>query len=238
MTEESQTLKRAREAEDDGEIVQVASTIEDVAAPVPQRPRLDDTQSKKRGQRMFGVLLGTLSKFKETSTKKSEADLRREELEQRLQAKIQKQKEELSEKLRLEGEQRRARVQAFKEEEERKRLLYTTEIKKAQALNLSRYLKTKTEPVMFFMPAKHTEATQKILEESKAAHEASVAESEAAMKDDAEPGDKQGATSGLDGGGGAAGEGTSGKGEESEEIREGLNIVDDEAEEPVVGEVF
>ncbi|KAJ3219102.1 hypothetical protein HDU67_002758 [Dinochytrium kinnereticum] len=131
-----------------------------------KKPRKEDQQQRKRGQRMFGVLLGTLSKFKETATKqKTEAEIRREQLEQRLQQKIQKENEEIAEKVSRENEIKRQRMKAQREEEVRQRAEFTNNVVKAQQANLSRYIPTTTKPTIYFAPAKHNEASQALLDQ-------------------------------------------------------------------------
>lgn len=53
-------------------------------------------EERNRGKRMMGVLMGTLSKFKSEEVDKSEANLKRILLEQRLAQKLSQAKEQLS----------------------------------------------------------------------------------------------------------------------------------------------
>ncbi|CAJ0887375.1 5396_t:CDS:2 [Entrophospora sp. SA101] len=89
-----------------------------------KRPRLDmnNSELKKRGQRMFGVLLGTLTKFKSESQNKSEAEIKREQIEQKLKEKLKKDHEELVEKMKREEEERKEKVAKDKREAEQKRI--------------------------------------------------------------------------------------------------------------------
>lgn len=54
-------------------------------------------EEKKRGKRMMGVLMGTLSKFKSEEVDKSEANLKRILLEQKLAQNLQSAKAEITE---------------------------------------------------------------------------------------------------------------------------------------------
>lgn len=66
---------------------------------VSQKNNLELPQEeKRRGKRMMGVLMGTLSKFKSEEVDKSEANLKRILLEQRLAQKLAQAKEELEQK--------------------------------------------------------------------------------------------------------------------------------------------
>lgn len=70
-------------------------------------------EERSRGKRMMGVLMGTLSKFKSEEVEKSEANLKRILLEQRLAQKLSQAKEQLNsdsaspKQIETEGESRR-----------------------------------------------------------------------------------------------------------------------------------
>ncbi|CAI2163776.1 11772_t:CDS:2 [Funneliformis geosporum] len=91
-----------------------------------KRPRLNITsnEAKKRGQRLFGVLLGTLTKFKTESQNKSEAEIKREQIDQKLQEKLKKDHDELK------------------------------ECWKNQKRNLANFLCTTSEPPLYYLPAR------------------------------------------------------------------------------------
>ncbi|KAK9766182.1 hypothetical protein K7432_004919 [Basidiobolus ranarum] len=120
-----------------------------------KRPRLvEDKEVKRRGQRMFGMLLGTLNKIKDQSKHKSEAEIKREKLEQKLQEKLKKEKEELAEKVKVEQESRKEKILAQRKVDERKRKGELRENLKNQKNKLAGFLKTKTTPALYYLPAK------------------------------------------------------------------------------------
>jgi len=88
-----------------------------------KRPRLDMTNNevKKRSQRLFGMLLGTLTKFKNESQNKTEAEIKREQIDQKLQEKLKKDHEELVEKMKREEQERKEKVAREKREAEEKK---------------------------------------------------------------------------------------------------------------------
>ncbi|KAJ3188460.1 hypothetical protein HDU85_005612 [Gaertneriomyces sp. JEL0708] len=140
----------------------------DNASPEVKRPRrTGDAQMKQRSQRLFGVLVGTLNKFKADTGHKSEKEKQREELEKRLAEKLKKEKEEISEEVKKEREERTARI-----EEERKQTVaetskQTKEFLRNQKIHLSTYIPTKTNPPIYYLPKNHTEKTLQIVAEQK-----------------------------------------------------------------------
>ncbi|RHZ89763.1 hypothetical protein Glove_11g72 [Diversispora epigaea] len=121
-----------------------------------KRPRLDikDAEVKKRGQRIFGVLLGTLTKFKNDIQNKTEADIKREQIVQKTQDKLKKEHEELVNKMKKEEEERKEKIAKEKKEAEEKRLKELQECWTTQKKNLANFLRTNTEPSLYYLPAR------------------------------------------------------------------------------------
>ncbi|KAJ3293556.1 hypothetical protein HK104_004371 [Borealophlyctis nickersoniae] len=135
-----------------------------------KRPRLElSSKDQQRSRRLFGALVGTLKTFKAQTGKKTEAEMKREELEKRLAEKIQKEKEELASKVKQEIEERKAKKAAQRQEDDAKRIAFTKEVLKNQTRTLSNFIKTKTDPPIFFLPLNHNDATIKLLQEAKRA---------------------------------------------------------------------
>ncbi|KAK3149619.1 hypothetical protein QOZ80_3AG0219910 [Eleusine coracana subsp. coracana] len=143
--------------------------------PAPRElPKTDDEKLVMRNRRMLGQLLvGTLQKFQQENTKlsNSEAFLRRSETQRKAEQKVREESERLRQKEReqiVEKRKRdvmlRARV-AAKAEEKRLELLYIqwTEHHK----KLSNFLRTKTEPHIYYMPVKPLIDDPAIVEQNK-----------------------------------------------------------------------
>ncbi|KAJ1567715.1 hypothetical protein HK405_005022 [Cladochytrium tenue] len=131
----------------------------------PKRPRLDG-ELKRRGQRLFGVVLGTLNKAAAKS--KTEADLKREEVDRRLHDRIQQENQEVAEKVRQETEVRKARLQEIRAREDERRAAFCKLVYRNQTANLSNFLKTKTGPPIYFLPAKSNARIAAVLASQKA----------------------------------------------------------------------
>ncbi|KAJ2897510.1 hypothetical protein MKZ38_004633 [Zalerion maritima] len=121
----------------------------DYHSPEPSRPRIQERkqpitqEEKKRGRRLFGGLLSTLSQ-KTTSTHQK----RRQEIEKRQQERAKRQQAE-NEKHRAE---RVAKVQSIRKAEQDRTEEKMMHIRHRQALALARFLKTKSEPPIYYLP--------------------------------------------------------------------------------------
>ncbi|KAL3467740.1 pinin/SDK/memA/ protein conserved region-domain-containing protein [Aspergillus heterothallicus] len=108
-----------------------------------ERKRTRRDEERKRGQRLFGSLLGTLSQ-----SSNSAAQRRRADIERKQQDKLKLQDEEYGE---LKKKKREERLEIRRKEQK----LYEKELMETRHSNLlatARFLKTKTEPVLFYKP--------------------------------------------------------------------------------------
>ncbi|KAF8423679.1 pinin/SDK/memA/ protein conserved region-domain-containing protein [Tirmania nivea] len=131
----------------------------DEASPTRKRKALggDEVreQERKRGQRLFGALLGTIGKFQQDSqSARARAGAnRRKEIEEKLQQKLRQQNEELDEKKRRESTVLREKMQ----QEQRKFEERSLELKHANLRRRANYLCTKSRPPLYYLPWKLTE---------------------------------------------------------------------------------
>jgi pinin/SDK/memA/ protein conserved region len=104
---------------------------------------LTGTEEKKRGQRLFGRLLGTLS---QTSTKP--AHKKRDEIEKRQQERVRRDNEEREEERKRKKEEllrvRRAEQKVWDRESEK--------LRQRNARAMAGFLRTKTEPRLYYKP--------------------------------------------------------------------------------------
>ncbi|KAL4871154.1 hypothetical protein BDV12DRAFT_38340 [Aspergillus spectabilis] len=137
--------------------------------PEPQdteRKRNRRDEERKRGQRLFGSLLGTLS---QSST--SAAQRRRADIERKQQDKLKLQDEEYGE---LKKKRREERL-ALRKKEQR---LYEKEMMHTHHTNLlamAHFLKTKTEPVLYYKPWELRSGDEAIIESQIREAEATIA---------------------------------------------------------------
>ncbi|KAJ2960769.1 hypothetical protein NQZ79_g3927 [Umbelopsis isabellina] len=124
-----------------------------------KRPRLEMTQDgQRRGKRMFGVLMGTLNKFKTDTSTKSSAEKQRAEIDNKLKEKLERERRELAESIARDKEEHIERQQEKKrrsKEEIAQKLAFANA---KHRVHLSRYIKTTIEPQLLYRPAKLSEA--------------------------------------------------------------------------------
>ncbi|KAG6003666.1 hypothetical protein E4U21_001827 [Claviceps maximensis] len=113
-------------------------------------------EEKKRGKRLFGGLLSTLSQTSTNSQHK-----RRQEIERRQQERLQKQREQddqkRAERLSKIREARLVEQVDFQEEAMRHR--------HTKLLALAEFLRTKTEPAIYYLPWRRTTDQEDVIEE-------------------------------------------------------------------------
>ncbi|PGH23757.1 hypothetical protein AJ80_02187 [Polytolypa hystricis UAMH7299] len=100
-------------------------------------------EERKRGQRLFGALLGTLSQRSSSAAQKRRADI-----EKKQQAKLKLQDEEYTELTRKKQED----LLALRRTEQKSYDRESMELRHSNMLALARFLKTKTEPVLYYKP--------------------------------------------------------------------------------------
>jgi hypothetical protein len=130
-----------------------------------KRPRLDlqNKEFKDRGKRMLGMIFNTLNQFKKDTSEKTDAEKRREEIENKLQERLKKEKKDLEEEIKQDDEIRRKR----RIEEEKERLKNLKIYLNKQNTFKTNFIKTKSTPHIYYLPAVLNDETKKLLEEQK-----------------------------------------------------------------------
>lgn len=177
------------EEDDDADKPAIQSSV--VATPTPSRLKRDiitktDDKTKSRNKRMFGILLGTLQKFKDDSSQKTEKDLRREEINKKLEEAEKKEKEELSSQRRELFTERRAKQAELRLLQRKVDMAELQEEWDKHGEKLSHFIMTKANPPIFYMPAKHSDKTQKLLEESTRSVKRAMAKRRAEIEEEQE----------------------------------------------------
>ncbi|KAI8049981.1 pinin/SDK/memA/ protein conserved region-domain-containing protein [Syncephalis plumigaleata] len=125
----------------------------------PQSPvsTINKEEVKQRSRRMLGVMLGTLNSIKKANENKSEAMLRREALETKLQDRLFKEKEEIEKKREAAQEERRQKALEARRHMYEKRQRQSAAASVRRRFHMAKYLKTKTGPELYYLPAKLTD---------------------------------------------------------------------------------
>ncbi|OLL23258.1 Pinin 1 [Neolecta irregularis DAH-3] len=116
----------------------------------------DGADERKRGQKMFGNLLGTLGKIqRESSSTKAKAGAnRRAEIEAKLAERLQREKEELAQKEKEQNDEKRREVNRevlLSEQKMEKGIMQT---RHSQLLHQAHFIQTKAEPRLYYLPWK------------------------------------------------------------------------------------
>jgi len=123
------------------------------------RPSLDASskEAKSRNKRVFGLVLSTLQGFKTDLNKKSQAALRREELEQKVETKVVQEHENFTEQqkraIQEEKEKESALREQIKKNQEEKEQLILKFKWEQQRTQLSKFIRTETKPYIYFREA-------------------------------------------------------------------------------------
>ncbi|XP_064087874.1 pinin-like isoform X1 [Macrobrachium nipponense] len=122
-----------------------------------------DRASRDRNRRMFGALLGTLKRFKNDEAKQKDKEEQRAAIDRKLEEKGRAEKEEL----------RRERLELFNQRKARqaqiRRLTYKMERVKeheaweAHMMKLTKFIRTKSSPRIFWLPRSHTSRTTSLV---------------------------------------------------------------------------
>ncbi|MCJ1227621.1 hypothetical protein MMC12_004277 [Toensbergia leucococca] len=108
-----------------------------------ERRKSGQMEERKRGQRLFGALLGTLSQSSSSTAQK-----RRIDIERKQQAKLKLQAEEFDEK----KKERLEALMAIRRREQKKYDKQSMQIRHSNHLAAAQFLQTKAEPKLYYKP--------------------------------------------------------------------------------------
>ena len=130
-----------------------------------------DQRSADRNRRMFGVLLGTLNKFKQEANAYSEqtVGIKRQEIERRLEERQAKEREDKQHERTELIASKRTKQQELKHINMKLEILERISNREKSYLRLRNFFRTKCQPVVFFLPkGPFDENLEKKLQESQA----------------------------------------------------------------------
>jgi len=170
--------RRARDEDEDDELPHKPSLQSSViATPRDTKSREDAIAQQQSGaggkggtarnRRMFGLLLGTLVKFKEDERTKEQQAEKRKAVELRLEEKQREERDRLKrERFQLFSDRRRhqAKLRAL---EQKMELVEIHSAWESETHSLENFIRTTAKPHVFFLPKSHIPESQSKLDESK-----------------------------------------------------------------------
>lgn len=166
------TFKEHDSADEDMEKPTIKSSVVSSIMPIKTKEDLIKIQNKganvQRNKRLFGHLLGTLSRFKSDDQLRSSTTqaIHRKELEAKIEInKVEEIKRLSADKKRLE-EEKQKQQETIEILEAKMQLSQEFEDWQKNQLKLKKFIRTKSKPFVFYMPKILDENTKKMLEES------------------------------------------------------------------------
>lgn len=174
---------------------------------------------KTRNRRMFGLLLGTLVRFRQDEQTKEEQKVKRKAVERRLEEKQYEERERLvreRQQLFLDRRRQQGKMRALEQKIE---LVEMHESWEAETRNLECFIRTNARPHVFFLPKSHIPSSLAKLEETKRILQGLVAERRKQLEEEIDE---------------IMAKGDRGKAEEDEDDEEGAS--DNQLDESIAGQ--
>ncbi|XP_076099899.1 uncharacterized protein LOC143069248 [Mytilus galloprovincialis] len=119
-----------------------------------------DKKSTARNRRMFGLLLGTLQKFKDEAKESKDKEDQRKQIENKLEEKANEEKEEIVKEKRQLFEERRQTQVKLRKIEQKIEIVETSQECQAERLKLANFIRTKAKPPIFYLPKMMNESLE------------------------------------------------------------------------------
>lgn len=170
-------------------VVVESETKEEEGKPARGKRKLGGGANEERNRRIFSsLLMGNLNKAQKRNKedrddvnlkKKEELEAKvREKLTQRTVGMLEKEAEQLAKQR---DQEKKLREEIMRKEETKRRELDELIAIEHEEL-LGNFIRTETEPFVYYLPASHTEKTRKLLQKTKEMHDARVAEGKVVLE--------------------------------------------------------
>ncbi|XP_055932589.1 pinin-like [Argiope bruennichi] len=176
VKEDEELIQPEEESPDEDETPTKKPSLQStvVATPKDAKSRKDTIQEqnanskvKARNRRMLGMILGTLQKFQHEAKKRKEQDLKRAEIEQKVEAAAAEEKERIKKEKEELFQTRREKQIQLRCLEKKLEIAELHEIWEKNQRDMLNFIKTKTKPHLFYGPSKHSPESEKRLEETR-----------------------------------------------------------------------
>ncbi|KAL4238910.1 hypothetical protein ACF0H5_003617 [Mactra antiquata] len=147
----------------------IATPKEERSRQVSIEEQSKDRKGQARNRRMFGLLLGTLQKFKDESKESKEKEEQRIKIEKKLDEKFKQEKEDIIKERRQLFQERRKKQFRIRLIEQKMEMVKNHENWEVETRKLENFIRTKARPHIFYMPKIITTDVEAKLIDTKAA---------------------------------------------------------------------
>lgn len=144
-----------------------------------------DKKGMARNKRMFGLLLGTLQKFKDDTSQVSQNN-KYNEIEEKLEKKAREEKDEMIRKKNDLLTERHKKTRELRRLEAKLALVENHQIWETETLKLKHFIRTDTKPYVFWMPKDHVPETLRKHASTKKSIDDLISKRKAEMENDVE----------------------------------------------------
>lgn len=145
-----------------------------------------DRKGNARNKRMFGLLLGTLQKFKTEAKETEDRETHRKEIEKKLEEKFKQEKEEIIKERKQLFEERKNHQAKIQRLEQKMELVEMHNDSEKEVKKLVNFLRTKAKPHIFYMPRIMNETLTAKLVDTKTAVEEMIKERKKRLEEEVE----------------------------------------------------
>ncbi|KAK3738958.1 hypothetical protein RRG08_006525 [Elysia crispata] len=126
-----------------------------------------DKEGMQRNRRMFGLLLGTLNRFKKESKTLETKDVRRKKIEEKLEEKAEKERKKFKQETKLLMEEMHLEQSKISRLEQKMEMVQEHADREAEIMKLKNFVVTKAKPKIFWKPVQMSTAAENKIKDSK-----------------------------------------------------------------------
>ncbi|CAL1535688.1 unnamed protein product [Lymnaea stagnalis] len=126
-----------------------------------------DKEGMQRNRRMFGLLLGTLNKFKTESKTLETKEVQRKKIEEKLEENAEKEKRKFKQETKLLMEEMHLEQSKISRLQQKMEMVQEHSEREAEMEKLKNFIATKTKPRIFWMPVQSSTLVENKLKDSK-----------------------------------------------------------------------
>ena len=182
---------RDSDDEDFGRPTGLSSSVMQSVQEIPSREasmnkQKEDRKGQARNRRMFGLLLGTLQKFKDDTSTQNDKNKKRQEIEEKLERRAKDEKLEVIRQRQTLFNERKRKTAELHRLETKLSLVENHQIWEQETVKLKNFIRTEAKPHLFWMPKDHIPETLRKQHSSKKVIDDQIEERKIEMEKDIE----------------------------------------------------